>query len=51
MLRRKVLSLATALVSLLPGLAFAQNNTTPPPAPPPAAEPAAPATPGGPDEG
>ncbi len=43
MLRRKVLSLATALVSLVPGLAVAQDNTTPPPAPPPAAEPAAPA--------
>ncbi|HET7825439.1 MAG TPA: TonB-dependent receptor plug domain-containing protein, partial [Anaeromyxobacter sp.] len=42
MLRREVLSLATALVSLLPGLAIAQDNTTPPPAPPPAAEPAAP---------
>jgi outer membrane receptor protein involved in Fe transport len=45
MLRRKVLSLATALTSLVaPGLAVAQDVTTPPPAPPPAAEPA-PATP------
>jgi iron complex outermembrane recepter protein len=46
MLRRKVLSLATALVSLLPGFAIAQDNTTPPPAPPPAAEPAPAATSG-----
>ncbi len=45
MLRRKVLSLATALVSLVTsGLAVAQDATTPPPAPPPAAEPT-PATP------
>jgi iron complex outermembrane receptor protein len=41
MLRRKVLSLATALTSLVAsGLAVAQETTPPPPAPPPAAEPA-----------
>ncbi|HEY6100318.1 MAG TPA: TonB-dependent receptor plug domain-containing protein, partial [Anaeromyxobacter sp.] len=41
MLRRKVLSLATAVLSLATsGLAAAQETTTPPPAPPPAAEPA-----------
>jgi iron complex outermembrane recepter protein len=41
MLRRKVLSLATALTSLVTsGLAAAQETTAPPPAPPPAAEPA-----------
>jgi iron complex outermembrane receptor protein len=46
MLRRKVLSLGTALVSLVAsGLAVAQETTTPPPAPPPAAEPAPAAAP------
>jgi iron complex outermembrane receptor protein len=54
MLRRKVLSLGTALVSLVAsGLAVAQETTTPPPAPPPAAEPApaaAPAAAGGKEE-
>ena len=39
MLRRKVLSLATALVSLITsGVAVAQDATTPPPAAPPAAD-------------
>jgi iron complex outermembrane recepter protein len=46
MLRRKVLSLATALTSLVASpLAVAQETTTPPPAPPPAAEPAPAAAP------
>jgi iron complex outermembrane receptor protein len=45
MLRRKVLSLVTVLMSVFAsGLAVAQDATTPPPAAPPAAEPA-PATP------